>query len=175
MGKPHSKPEADELGNCDVDFSFDIVGLVWRTREALLMTNFSRRLGLVETLFATLHSMGAMLYVNIASIEGVISLDVLRSAIDLLQKRHPLLQVYLQESDQGFIFCADGTSIIPLRSIDRQHEQQWIEIAEDELLQKFSGGFEPLCRMTLLQESEKNGRNELIIMRSLMGSQHSIL
>lgn len=127
------------------------------------MTNFSRRLGLVENLFATLHSMGAMLYVNIASIEGVISLDVLRSALDLLQKRHPLLQVHLQDSDEGFLFCADGTSIIPLRAIDRQHEQQWIEIAEDELLQKFSGEFEPLCRMTLVQESEKNGRNELIV------------
>jgi NRPS condensation-like uncharacterized protein len=127
------------------------------------MTNFSRRLGLVENLFATLHSMGAMLYVNIASIEGVISLDVLRSALDLLQQRHPLLQVHLQESDEGFVFCSDGTSIIPLRTIDRQHEQQWIEIAEDELLQKFSGELEPLCRMTLLQESEKNGRNELIV------------
>lgn len=68
------------------------------------MVNSSRKLGLVENLFATLHSMGAMLYVNIASIQGVISFDVLRAAIDLLQKRHPLLQVHLQESDDGFFF-----------------------------------------------------------------------
>jgi hypothetical protein len=68
------------------------------------MVNFRRKLNLVENLFATLHSMGAMLYVNIASIQGIISCDVLRSAIDLLQKRHPLLQVHLQELDDGFFF-----------------------------------------------------------------------
>jgi NRPS condensation-like uncharacterized protein len=127
------------------------------------MVNFSRRLGLVEHLFATLHSLGGTIYVNIARIQGILSLDVLRAAIDLLQKRHPLLQVHLQESDDGFYFCADGTLAIPLRTIDRQHEQEWLEIAEDEMLQKFSGEFEPLCRITLLQTSEKVGSNELIV------------
>ncbi|WNZ43598.1 condensation domain-containing protein [Leptolyngbya boryana CZ1] len=127
------------------------------------MVNFSRKLGLVENLFATLHSMGAMIYVNIASIQGVISLDVLRSAMDLLQKRHPLLQVHLQESDDGVSFCADGTLRIPLTAIERQHEQQWLEIAEGELLQKFSGEFDPLCRITLLQAFEQSGQNELIV------------
>jgi NRPS condensation-like uncharacterized protein len=127
------------------------------------MVNFNRRLGLVEHLFATLHSMGAMLYVNIARIQGILSLEVLRAAIDLLQKRHPLLQFHLQESDDGFYFCADGTLAIPLRTIDRQQEQQWLEIAEDEMLQKFSGKFEPLCRITLLQTSEQLGSNELIV------------
>lgn len=127
------------------------------------MVNFRRKLGLVENLFATLHSMGAMIYVNIASIQGVISLDVLRSAIDLLQKRHPLLQVHLQESDDGVFFCTDGTLRIPLTAIERQHEQQWLEIAEGELLQKFSGEFDPLCRITLLQTCEQSGQNELIV------------
>jgi NRPS condensation-like uncharacterized protein len=127
------------------------------------MVNFSRKLGLVENLFATLHSMGAMIYVNIASIQGVISLDALRSAIDLLQKRHPLLQVHLQESDDGVSFCTEGTLRIPLRVIERQHEQQWLEITESELLQKFSGESDPLCRITLLQTFEQSGQNELIV------------
>ncbi len=127
------------------------------------MVNFSRRLGLVEELYETLHSMGAEIYVNIASIQGRLSLDVLKAAIDLLQKRHPLLQVHLQKSDDGFYFCANGTLAIPLRTIDRQQEQQWLEIAEDEMLQKFSGEFEPLCRITLLQTSEQLGSNELIV------------
>ena len=127
------------------------------------MVNFSRKLGLVENLFATLHSMGAMIHVNIASIQGMISFDVFRAAIDLLQKRHPLLQVHLQESDGGVFFCADGTLRIPLTVIERQHEQQWLEIAEGELLQKFSGEFDPLCRITLLQTSEQSAWNELIV------------
>lgn len=50
-----------------------------------------------------------------------------------------------------------------MTAIERRHEQQWLEIAEDELLQKFSGEFDPLCRITLLQTSEKLGRNELIV------------
>lgn len=127
------------------------------------MLNFGRKLGLVENLFATLHSMGAMLYVNIASIQGIISFDLLRSAIDLLQKRHPLLQVHLQELDDGYFFCAEGTLTIPAIAIERQHEQQWLEIAENELRQKFSDGFAPLCRITLLQSSTQPYRNELIV------------
>lgn len=127
------------------------------------MANFSRKLGLVENLFATLHSMGAMLYVNVSSIQGVIFCDVLKSAIDVLQKRYPLLQVHLQESDDVLFFNADGTLTIPLRTIERRHDQQWLEIAEDELLQKFSGEYEPLCRITLLQTSDQFGKNELIV------------
>jgi hypothetical protein len=127
------------------------------------MVNFSRKLGLVEHLFATLHSMGAMLYVNIARIQGAISFDILRDAIDLIQKRHPLLQVHLQASDDGFSFEANGTLAIPLRAIDRLHQQQWLEIAENELVTKFSDNCEPLCRLTLLNTSEAEGINELIV------------
>ncbi len=127
------------------------------------MTNFSRKLGLVENLFATLHAMGAMIYVNIASIRGVIDADILRTAIDLLQKRHPLLQVHLQKSHEGVFFCADGTQRIPLTVIERQQEHQWLEIAEAELQRRFLGEFDPLCRITLLHTSEPSGCNELIV------------
>jgi NRPS condensation-like uncharacterized protein len=127
------------------------------------MVSVVRKLGLVEHLFEALHSMGAMLYVNIVRVQGVLSCDVLRTSIDLLQRRHPLLQVYLQKSDNGFCFCTHGNLIIPLRVIERQHERQWIEIAEDELCQKFSNEFEPLCRITLLQESGELSTNELIV------------
>jgi hypothetical protein len=127
------------------------------------MVNFLRQLGLVEHLFETLHSMGGMLYVNIARVQGVVAVDILRTAIDLLQKRHPLLQVYLQESAGSFYFCTDGTLPIPLNIIDRQHDRQWIEIAEAELSQKFASEFAPLCRITLLQSSEQFDPHELIV------------
>jgi hypothetical protein len=127
------------------------------------MVNFRRQLGLVEHLFATLHSMGGMLYVNIARVQGVVTFDLLRTAIDLLQQRHPLLQVHLQESNGSFYFGAEGTLPIPLSIIDRQHDRQWIEIAEAELSQKFAGEFAPLCRITLLQSSAQFDRHELIV------------
>jgi NRPS condensation-like uncharacterized protein len=127
------------------------------------MANFDRKLGLVEHLFATLHSMGEMLYVNIAKIQGELSLETLRFAIDLLQKRHPLLQVHLQKSDDGYYFCTDSTLAIPLKLINRPNNQQWIEVAQEELQQKFSGELEPLCRITLLQTPENPISNELIV------------
>jgi len=127
------------------------------------MVRFNRKLGLVECLFETLHSMGAMLYVNVAKVQGIVSCDVLRAAIDLLQKRHPLLQVHLQKLDDGFYFCSDSTLVIPLKIIERQHEQQWLEVAENELGKKFSGDFEPLCRITFLQSPEKLVSNEIIV------------
>ena len=127
------------------------------------MLNFRRPLGLVEHLFATFHGMGAMIYVNIARIQGVVAGDLLRTAIDLLQQRHPLLQVHLQESDGNFYFCTESTLPIPLGIIDRQHDRQWTEIAEDELSRKFTGEFEPLCRITLLQSSDRLDSQELIV------------
>ena len=71
--------------------------------------------------------------------------------------------MYIQESDNGVFFCAEGTQKIPLIVIDRQHEQQWLEITESELLQKFSGEFAPLCRITLLQTSEQSEWHEIIV------------
>ena len=140
----------------------ELIRIILGTNE-IDMVNFSRKLGLVEHLFETFHSMGAMIYVNIAVIQGFVTVDALRIAIDLLQKRHPLLQVHLQASDRNFYFCADGTLAIPLRIIDRQHDRQWLEIAEAELSQKFSDQFAPLCRITLLQSSAQWDRHELIV------------
>jgi NRPS condensation-like uncharacterized protein len=127
------------------------------------MVNLNRNLGLVEHLFETLHSMGGMLYVNIVKIQGELSLDILRPAIDLLQKRQPLLQVHLQKTNDGFYFCKDGTLAIPLRIVKRQHEQQWLDVVSDELRQPFADKLEPLCRITLLQSSEQPGSHELIV------------
>ncbi len=109
------------------------------------MANFTRQLGSVESLFATLHSMGAMLYVNIARIQGALSRDLLGSALELVQRRHPLLRAHLQESKEGFHFRAEGTRAIPLKVIARHHEEQWLELAESELLQPFTGELDPLA------------------------------
>jgi hypothetical protein len=127
------------------------------------MDSFSRRLGLVEHLFATLHSLGGMLYVNIAHIQGTIPLETLRAAIDFLQKRHPLLQAYLQKSKDSFYFVSDINLFIPLQVIEQEYEEQWLEIAQDEMLRKFSCEAEPLCRIIFLQAKEKTGVSQLIV------------
>jgi hypothetical protein len=126
------------------------------------MDYLNRKLGLIENLFEILHDLGAMIDVNLARIEGPLTSEILQQALDLVQKRHPMLQVHIVELADGFYFRSEGTSTIPLRVIDKQHENQGIEIAEEELHQKFSGGFAPLCRVTFLRSSTSNGISEII-------------
>lgn len=127
------------------------------------MAYLNRKLGLVENLFEILHDLGAMLDVNVARIEGPLTPDTLQQALDLVQKRHPMLQVHIFDSADGTYFQSKGTSAIPLRVIAKQHENQWLNIAEYELHQKFSAGVEPLCRVTLLRSSTSNGISEIIV------------
>jgi NRPS condensation-like uncharacterized protein len=126
------------------------------------MDYLNRKLGLIENLFKILHDLGAMIDVNVARIEGPLTPEILQPALDLVQKRHPMLQVHIVELADGFYFRSEGTSKIPLRVIDKQHENQGIEIAEDELHQKFSEGLAPLCRVTFLRSSTSNGISEII-------------
>lgn len=126
------------------------------------MDYLDRKLGLVENLFEILHDLGAMIVVNVARIEGALPPHILQQALNLVQKRHPMLQVYIVDSPDGTYFQSEGTPKIPLRVIDKQYENQWLNIAEYELHQKFSAGVEPLCRVTFLRSSTSNGISEII-------------
>jgi len=126
------------------------------------MDYLNRKLGLIENLFEILHDLGAMIDVNIARIEGPLTSEILQQALDLVQKRHPMLQVHIVELADGFYFRSEGTSKIPLHVIDKQYENQGIEIAQEELHQKFSGSLAPLCRVTFLHSSTSNSLSEII-------------
>ncbi len=99
---------------------------------------------------------------NVAQIEGTLTPDILQQALNLVQKRHPMLQVHIVDLPDGTYFQSVGTLKIPLRFIDKQHEYQWLNIAESELHQKFSALCEPLCRVTFLRSSTSNGISEII-------------
>ncbi|MDM9384968.1 condensation domain-containing protein [Chlorogloeopsis sp. ULAP01] len=126
------------------------------------MNSLNRKLGLVENLFKILNDLGSMIDVNVARIEGQLTPDILQQALNLVQKRHPMLQVHIVESSDGAYFNSEGTSKIPLHIINKQDENQWLEIAEDELHKKFSASMEPLCRVTFLPSSTSNGTSEII-------------
>ncbi len=120
------------------------------------MNYLNRKLGLVENLFEICHNLGAMIDVNIARIEGTITDKILRQALDLVQKRHPILQVRIIASKEGFHFQSEHASKIPLRVVDKQGENQWLDIVEDELHKKFPNNTVPLCRVTFLKSSADN-------------------
>ena len=122
----------------------------------------NRKLGLIENLFEILHDLGAMIEVNVARLEGPITPEIVQQALYLVQKRHPMLQVHIVSSADGAHFRSQGTPKITLRVINKQHENQWVEIAEEELHQKFPSGTDPLCRVTFLRSSTSNGISEII-------------
>jgi NRPS condensation-like uncharacterized protein len=126
------------------------------------MDYLNRKLGLVENLFHILHDLGAMIDVNVARIEGALTPNILQQALDLVQKRHPMLQVHIVNSADGAYFQFQGTCKILLHVIDKQHENQWIEVAEDELHRKFSDSLEPLCRVTFLRSFKSDDYSEII-------------
>jgi NRPS condensation-like uncharacterized protein len=126
------------------------------------MNHLDRKLGLVENLFEICHNLGAMIDVNIARIEGTITEPILRQALDLVQKRHPMLQVRIVESKEGFHFQSEDTSKIPLHVIDKQGENQWLNIVEEEFHKKFPNNTVPLCRVTFIKSTSDN-ISEIII------------
>ena len=126
------------------------------------MKSSIRKLGLIENLFDIAHDSGSMIYVNIAKLEGTINPDLIKQSLNLVQKHYPMLQVHIIKLEDGNYFQSEGTLKIPLRVIHKQDDNQWYEIAQNELHQKFIGSKNPLCRFTLLHSSSNNGINELI-------------
>lgn len=126
------------------------------------MKAITRKLGLVENLFKILHDLGGMIDVNVVRISGELTPDILKQALDFLQQRHPMLQVHIVELSDGVYFESEGTTKIPLRVLEKQHENHCLEIAEEELHQRFSGGVDPLCRLTFLRSSESNDMIDII-------------
>ncbi|MDD1416180.1 hypothetical protein MEN41_16595 [Dolichospermum sp. ST_con] len=126
------------------------------------MTSITRKLGLVENLFEILHDLGAMIDVNVVRISGLLTADILQQALDFVQKRHPMLQVHIVELADGVYFQSEGTTKIPLRVIEKQNENHCLEIAEEELHQRFSRNLEPLCRVTFLRSPISNDISEII-------------
>lgn len=127
------------------------------------MNSLNRELSFTENMFEMFHELGATLVVYAARIEGEISPNIVKQALDLIQQRHPMLQVHIVRSGDNLYFQSQGTQAIPLRLIAKQYENQWIEIVEDELHEKFPPGQNPLCQVTLLQSSKPNNISEIII------------
>ena len=126
------------------------------------MTSITRKLGLVENLFELLHDLGAMIDVNVVRISGLLTADILQQALDFVQKRHPMLQVHIVELADGVYFQSEGTTKIPVRVIEKQNENHCLEIAEEELHQRFSRNLEPLRRVTFLRSPISNDISEII-------------
>ncbi len=113
----------------------------------------NRELGRFETA-ATLSNQHATFVVVIAlHLENGPSSERLAAALAGLQQRHPLLGVRVVERNRKFWFESEGTPAIPLRVVEREGDESWIDVVEEELNAPFDAATGPLLHCTHVASS----------------------
>ncbi|WP_094674650.1 condensation domain-containing protein [Hydrocoleum sp. CS-953] len=127
------------------------------------MKSVNRKLALLEKFMTLGHEVGGGLIVNVVYLEGFLTPDTVKQALKLVQQRHPILQVYIVESNDEFYFQSEGITAIPLQIIYKQDDNEAIKFAEKELHTKFTNGKNPLCRLTILYPDSHHNSCEIIM------------
>lgn len=98
--------------------------------------------------------------VQIMTVRGPMSEQILRPALARLQLRHPLLRVRIAGDDRSPLLTEQGAGPLPLRVLHRTGDMQWLHVAEDEMNRPFGYSDDHLTRLTLLLG---RGRSDLIL------------
>lgn len=127
-----------------------------------------RKLGKFETASAITGENAAWNIIAVIFLEGLPSQEVVRQALDILQGRYPLLRVRLIKEGGSHFFESGEISALPLNVIDREGDDHWIAVAEDNLNYQFDQQQGPLMQCTFLTGGANIG--EIII-----AAHHSIV
>ncbi len=121
------------------------------------MKNINRPLGAMEKTFLLLDQISQVHFVIAAEIIGTKTISEWREALNALQRRHPLLSVYIKSN--GFIHPSfqhkNGTEI-PLRVVEENVNYRWEKELEKELSMPFDSTQAPLVRAVLVQQCQKS-------------------
>jgi hypothetical protein len=92
------------------------------------------------------------------------STGAIRSALDLLQKAHPLLNATIIQNKSHFWFekIAEATPI-PLVTEKRKGDLHWLTLAQNEINQGFDYRNVPLMRALYLTSDSATGKSEIIL------------
>ena len=99
--------------------------------------------------------------VTIGRVIGPLTAEILRPALDLLQKRHPRLNSRIIGSLNNMRF-EDGAIKIPLRVVEKFDSPQWQEVVLEELNQKIESQL-GLMRAVLVHFERENNVSYLIV------------
>src|SRR3569832_299070 len=103
----------------------------------------TRRVGEQERIFHYLHMLGGLVATGAMRIRGPLTPELLRSAFDWLQKRHPILNSHVRYQGVAFrsvppfvypvpYFDTRGTAQIPIRVVTDPNHEAWRAILEKE-------------------------------------------
>lgn len=131
-----------------VDSPYQILRPLSQIEEALTLTGIAYPLSLVCTL----------------RLDQGTSAGNLRSGLDMLQKRHPLLNAAITKRKGRFWFeRLDPPVPIPLITEPRKDDQHWLESSREEVNLGFAFHTTPLMRVRYLTPTAPGGKSEIIL------------
>jgi NRPS condensation-like uncharacterized protein len=108
---------------------------------------------------------------QVLRVEGALTPEIVREAVSVLQRRHPLLRAHIVDDGRYYqVEVAEygqGTFIeekpdVPLRVVSRVSDSQWKEIIQDECSRDFDADAHALWRIILLHSENHPQSNEII-------------
>ena len=139
---------------------------------------FQRKLGGPERRFLRLPNANIVMG---ARIKGEVSQDLIKSAVMKVRQKHPLLGVCMHlDDDASGWFIQDNVPEIPIEIRPRANDEDWVNVAVEELRQAFSIEIGPLIRMVLLRSQDSadliitahhsicDGRSLVYLIRDIM-------
>ncbi|BAZ70577.1 hypothetical protein NIES4106_53720 (plasmid) [Fischerella sp. NIES-4106] len=129
--------------------------------EVFYMNN-NRKLAPLEQAMEIMHRHAGPSVIIVASrIKGSLKEEIVRQALDLLQCHHPRLNSRIVDSSDSLRFETEATLKIPLRVVNKFHNEQWQEVFEEEMNEKFDSS-QYLLRTTLVQIENENSTTYLL-------------
>jgi NRPS condensation-like uncharacterized protein len=110
-----------------------------------------RKLGANERVVWQTIQAGSINFAAVAHVSGYIDKPALRTVLDLLSQRHPLLRTRIDIQQGGPVFTSRDVPAIPLRVVRRTEDAQWLKEAEIEVNTVLPWSTGPLLRVVLLQ------------------------
>lgn len=89
--------------------------------------------------------------------------DVLRRSLGGLVRRHPLLRARILKRHRHYFFDIAHDPVIPLQTVTRRSDDDWREVAEDQLNTGFDLAAGPLFRLTSVAAADTELPCELVL------------
>ncbi len=113
--------------------------------------HMNRKLGASERVAWLCDQAGSVNFVVVARVMGLLDEHVLRTALDLLPQRHPILRTRIEVQEGEPVFVSQNVPEIPLRVEVRYSDDHWHTEAEKEIDHSLPWPVGPLIRVTLLK------------------------
>ncbi|KZL47760.1 alcohol acetyltransferase [Nodularia spumigena CENA596] len=121
-----------------------------------------RNMGCLEQAMENLNSRAKTWnIVTISRIKGPLSAEILRQALDIIQRRHPRLNSRIISSRNRLCFQTEGTTKIPVRVVEKFAHEQWQQVVEQEMNQAIDSS-KCLMRAVLVHFQSHSHENYLI-------------